>query len=118
LYMLIDAGYGLHEPSTSEPVFAAIGEALAGIRYLNGEPGRAPVRAGLSLGDTIAGLHGALGVLLALYQRDARGGTGQMIDAALYESLFNLTESRSEERRVGKERSSRCSLCDNEKIRM
>src|SRR5690606_3127002 len=93
LYMLIDAGYGLHEPSTSEPVFAAIGEALAGIRYLNGEPGRAPVRAGLSLGDTIAGLHGALGVLLALYQRDARGGTGQMIDAALYESLFNLTES-------------------------
>ena len=45
---------------------------MAGLRYLNGEPGRAPVRAGLSLGDTIAGLHGALGVLLALYQRDAR----------------------------------------------
>ena len=55
--------------------------------------GRAPVRAGLSLGDTIAGLHGALGVLLALYQRDARGGQGQVIDAALYESLFNLSES-------------------------
>ena len=50
------------------------------------------MRAGLSLGDTIAGLHGALGVLLALYQRDARG-QGQVIDAALYESLFNLSES-------------------------
>jgi formyl-CoA transferase len=47
----------------------------------------------VSLGDTLAGLHGALGVLLALYERDARGGTGQMIDVALYESVFNLTES-------------------------
>ena len=47
---------------------------MAGLRHLTGEPGRAPVRAGLSLGDTIAGLHGALGVLLALYERDARGG--------------------------------------------
>ena len=65
---------------------------MAGLRYLNGEPGRAPVRAGLSLGDTIAGLHGALGVLLVLYQRDARR-PGQVIDAALYESLFNLSES-------------------------
>src|SRR5690606_29512231 len=62
---------------------AAVGEAFAGIRSLNGEPGRAPVRAGLSLGDTIAGLHGELGGLLALYQRDVRGGEGQMIDAAL-----------------------------------
>ncbi|NGR07738.1 CoA transferase [bacterium SGD-2] len=93
LIMLRISGYGQTGPRASEPGFAAIGEAFAGIRYLNGEPGRAPVRAGLSLGDTIAGLHGALGVLLALYQRDARGGTGQMIDAALYESLFNLTES-------------------------
>ena len=93
LIMLRVSGYGQSGPRAQEPGFAAIGEAFAGLRYLNGEPGRAPVRAGLSLGDTIAGLHGALGVLLALYQRDARGGKGQMIDAALYESLFNLTES-------------------------
>lgn len=93
LIMLRVSGYGQTGPKAREPGFAAIGEAMAGLRYLNGEPGRAPVRGGLSLGDTIAGLHGALGVLLALYQRDARGGHGQVIDAALYESLFNLTES-------------------------
>ncbi|NLC37433.1 MAG: CoA transferase [Alcaligenaceae bacterium] len=93
LIMLRVSGYGQNGPRAQEPGFAAVGEAFAGLRYLNGEPGRAPVRAGLSLGDTIAGLHGALGVLLALYQRDARGGKGQMIDAALYEGLFNLTES-------------------------
>ena len=93
LIMLRVSGYGQTGPKAREPGFAAIGEAMAGLRHLNGEPGRAPVRGGLSLGDTIAGLHGALGVMLALYQRDARGGTGQMIDAALYESLFNLTES-------------------------
>ncbi|WP_144630512.1 CaiB/BaiF CoA transferase family protein [Bordetella genomosp. 13] len=93
LIMLRVSGYGQTGPKAREPGFAAIGEAMAGLRYLNGEPGRAPVRGGLSLGDTIAGLHGALGVMMALYQRDARGGVGQVIDAALYESLFNLTES-------------------------
>jgi formyl-CoA transferase len=93
LIMLRVSGYGQTGPKAREPGFAAIGEAMAGLRYLNGEPGRAPVRGGLSLGDTIAGLHGALGVMLALYQRDARGGKGQVIDAALFESLFNLTES-------------------------
>ncbi|CCN16841.1 conserved hypothetical protein [Bordetella bronchiseptica MO211] len=93
LIMLRISGYGQTGPKAQEPGFAAIGEAMAGLRYLNGEPGRAPVRAGLSLGDTIAGLHGAMGVLLALYQRDARGGQGQVIDAALYESIFNLSES-------------------------
>lgn len=93
LIMLRISGYGQTGPKAREPGFAAIGEAMAGLRYLNGEPGRAPVRAGLSLGDTIAGLHGALGVMLALYERDARGGVGQVIDTALYESLFNLSES-------------------------
>jgi formyl-CoA transferase len=93
LVMLRISGYGQTGPKAGEPGFAAIGEAMAGLRYLNGEPGRAPVRAGISLGDTVAGLHGALGVMLALYQRDARGGQGQVIDAALYESIFNLTES-------------------------
>ncbi len=93
LIMLRVSGYGQTGPKRLEPGFAAIAEAMGGLRYLNGEPGRAPVRAGLSLGDTIAGLHGALGVLLALYERDARGGQGQVIDTALYESIFNLTES-------------------------
>jgi formyl-CoA transferase len=93
LIMLRISGYGQDGPKRDEPGFAAIAEAMGGIRYITGEPGRVPVRAGVSLGDTIAGLHGALGVLLALYQRDARGGVGQMIDVALYESVFNLSES-------------------------
>ncbi len=93
LIMLRISGYGQDGPRRDEPGFAAIGEAMAGLRYITGEPGGVPVRAGISLGDTIAGLHGAMGVLLALYERDARGGEGQMIDVALYESVFNLTES-------------------------
>ena len=92
LIMLRISGYGQDGPRRDEPGFAAIGEAMAGLRYITGHPGEVPVRAGISLGDTIAGLHGALGVLLALYERDARGGEGQMIDVALYESVFNLTE--------------------------
>ena len=93
LIMLRISGYGQDGPKRDEPGFAAIAEAMGGIRYITGEPGRVPVRAGISLGDTVAGLHGALGMLLALYQRDARGGVGQMIDVALYESVFNLSES-------------------------
>lgn len=93
LIMLRVSGYGQDGPRRDEPGFAAIAEATAGLRYLTGHPGEVPARAGLSLGDTIAGLHGALGVLLALYERDARGGQGQMIDVALYEAVFNLTES-------------------------
>ncbi len=93
LIMLRISGYGQDGPKRDEPGFAAIGEAMAGLRYITGHPNEVPVRAGVSLGDTVAGLHGALGVLLALYERDARGGEGQMIDVALYESIFNLTES-------------------------
>jgi formyl-CoA transferase len=93
LVMLRLSGFGQTGPRAGEPGFAAVGEAFAGLRHLNGEPGRPPVRSGVSLGDTVAGLHGAMGVLLALYQRDARGGEGQMIDLALYEAMFNLTES-------------------------
>ena len=93
LIMLRISGYGQDGPKRDEPGFEAIGEAMAGLRYITGHPNEIPVRAGVSLGDTIAGLHGALGVLLALYERDARGGEGQMIDVALYESIFNLTES-------------------------
>ena len=93
LIMLRISGYGQDGPRRDEPGFAAIGEAMAGLRYITGHPNEVPVRAGVSLGDTIAGLHGALGILLALYERDARGGQGQMIDVALYEAVFNLTES-------------------------
>ena len=93
MIMLRISGYGQDGPRRDEPGFAAIGEAMAGLRHITGHPNEIPVRAGVSLGDTIAGLHGALGVLLALYERDARGGQGQMIDVALYEAVFNLTES-------------------------
>lgn len=93
MIMLRISGYGQDGPRRDEPGFAAIGEAMAGLRHITGHPNEIPVRAGVSLGDTIAGLHGALGVLLALYERDARGGKGQMIDVALYEAVFNLTES-------------------------
>ena len=93
LVMLRLSGFGQTGPRAREPGFAAVAEAFGGLRHLNGEPGRPPVRAGVSLGDTVAGVHGALGVMLALYARDARGGTGQMIDLALYEAMFNLSES-------------------------
>jgi formyl-CoA transferase len=93
LVMLSLSGFGQTGPRAAEPGFAAVAEAFAGLRYLNAEPGRTPVRSGVSLGDTVAGVHGALGVMLALYARDARGGQGQHIDLALYEAMFNLSES-------------------------
>ena len=96
LIMLRVSGYGQDGPRKSEPGFAAVAEAMGGLRYINGHPGQVPTRAGLSLGDTISGLHGALGVLLALYERDCKlggSGRGQVVDVALYESIFNLTES-------------------------
>jgi len=93
LVMLSLSGFGQTGPRAGEPGFAAVAEAFSGLRYLTGEPGRMPVRSGVSLGDTVAGVHGALGVMLALYARDARGGQGQHIDLALYEAMFNLSES-------------------------
>ena len=93
LIMLSLSGFGQTGPRATEPGFAAVAEAFSGLRYLNAEPGRTPVRSGVSLGDTVAGVHGALGVMLALYARDARGGRGQRIDLALYEAMFNLSES-------------------------
>ena len=102
LIMLRVSGYGQDGPRRDEPGFAAIAEAMGGLRYINGHPGQVPARAGLSLGDTISGLNGALGVLLALYERDKAGGSGrgQVIDVALYESIFNLTESMLSEYQV------------------
>jgi formyl-CoA transferase len=93
LVMLSLSGFGQTGPRSAEPGFAAVAEAFSGLRYLNAEPGRMPVRSGVSLGDTVAGVHGALGIMLALYARDARGGQGQRIDLALYEAMFNLSES-------------------------
>lgn len=92
LVMARISGYGQDGPRAREPGFANIAEAYAGLRYLTGEPGRAPVRSGVSLGDTIAGLHAVIGILTALRHRDAHG-VGQVVDVALTESVFNLMES-------------------------
>ena len=86
------SGYGQTGPYAQKPGFAAVAEAFGGLRYVTGEPDRPPVRPNLSLGDSVAGLHAALGILMALYHRDARGGSGQVIDVALYESVLNLME--------------------------
>jgi succinyl-CoA---D-citramalate CoA-transferase len=93
LVMLRISGYGQTGPYKDRPGFGVIGESMGGLRHLTGEPGRVPVRVGVSIGDTLAALHGVIGVLMALYHRDARGGEGQYIDVALYESVFNVMES-------------------------
>ena len=93
LIMLRISGYGQTGPYRDLPGFGAIGEAMGGLRHLTGEPGRVPVRVGVSIGDTLAALHGAIGVLLALHHRRANGGRGQSIDVALYEAVFNVMES-------------------------
>jgi formyl-CoA transferase len=93
LVMLRISGYGQSGPYRDQPGFGVIGEAMGGLRYLTGEPGRVPVRCGISIGDTLAALHGVIGVLTALYHRKVNGGTGQVIDVALHEAVFNVTES-------------------------
>ncbi len=93
LIMLRISGYGQTGPYRDQPGFGVIGEAMGGLRYLSGEPGRVPVRVGISIGDTLAALHGVIGVLIALHHRTAHGGEGQLIDVALYESVFNVMES-------------------------
>jgi len=93
LIMLRISGFGQTGPYAGKPGFGVLGEAMGGLRHLTAEPGRVPVRVGVSIGDTLAALHGVLGVLLALRHRDVNGGQGQMIDVALYESVFNVMES-------------------------
>ena len=97
LIMLRLSGYGQSGPMRERPGFGAIGESMGGIRYVSGFPDRPPVRIGISIGDSIAALHGVIGALMALRHRDATGGRergeGQMIDVALYEAVFNLMES-------------------------
>ena len=93
LVMLRVSGYGQSGPYRDKPGFGVLGEAMGGLRHLTGEPGRVPVRCGVSIGDTLAALHGVIGVLLALRQREVNGGQGQVVDVALYESVFNVMES-------------------------
>ncbi len=92
LIVLRISGYGQTGPYRDRPGFALVAEGMGGLRHLTGEPGRAPVRTGVSLGDTLASLHGVIGVLLALQARHA-SGRGQVIDVALYEAVFNCMES-------------------------
>jgi formyl-CoA transferase len=99
LIMLRVSGYGQTGPYKDKPGFGVVAEAMGGLRHLTGEPGRVPVRVGVSIGDTLASLHGVIGVLLALNHRNntksaaAPKGVGQVIDVALYESVFNVMES-------------------------
>lgn len=93
LIMLRVSGYGQTGPYKDLPGFGVVGEAMGGLRHLSGEPGRPPVRVGVSIGDSLSALHGVIGVLLALRHRDQNGGDGQVIDVALYESVFNMMES-------------------------
>ena len=86
------SGYGQTGPYASRPGFASVCEAFGGLRHLNGFPDRAPVRANLSMGDTLAGLHAVIGVLLALNAQQRQGAKGEVIDVAIYESVFNLLE--------------------------
>ncbi len=87
------SGYGQTGPYASRPGFASVCEGIGGFRYVNGFPGDAPVRPNLSLGDSLAGLHAAFGVALALIERNRAGGSGQVVDVAIYESIFNMLEA-------------------------
>ncbi len=90
--MLRISGYGQTGPYRDRPGFGVVAEAMSGLRHLTAEPGRVPVRVGVSIGDTLAALHGVIGILLALQERQ-RSGQGQVIDVALYEAVFNCMES-------------------------
>lgn len=91
LVMVRISGFGQDGPYASRPGYGVVCEAVSGLRYLTGDPDRAPSRVGVSMTDYIAGLHGAYGAVMALMARE-QTGRGQMIDAALYESAFNFME--------------------------
>lgn len=87
------SGYGQDGPYASKPGFASVCEGFGGFRYVNGFPGDAPVRPNLSIGDTLAGIHSVIGILLSVIQRSKDPkGRGQVIDTAIYEAVFNLME--------------------------
>ncbi len=87
------SGYGQSGPYAHKPGFASVCEAFSGFRYLNGFPEQAPVRPNLSIGDTISAMHAVIGILLSLTGRLRGRTTGQVVDVALYESMFNLLEA-------------------------
>ena len=93
IIMVRISGWGQTGPYAERPGFASVAESIGGIRYTSGYPDRPPVRSGISLGDSLAGLHAALGALTAVYHRDVNGGEGQVVDVAIYESVFNMMES-------------------------
>lgn len=86
------SGFGQDGPYAPRPGYGSIGEAMGGLRYLIGDPDRPPSRFGVSLGDLLAGLHAALGTMMALRERD-RSGLGQVVDVSIYESVLAMTES-------------------------
>ncbi len=92
LIMLRISGYGQTGPYKDRPGFGVVAEAMSGLRHLTAEPGRAPVRVGVSIGDTLASLHGVIGILIALHERKT-SSQGQVVDMALYEAVFNCMES-------------------------
>ena len=93
IIMVRVSGYGQTGPYANRPGYANVAEGVGGIRYTSGYPDRPPVRVGISIGDTLAGMHAAFGALAAVYHRDVNNGTGQMVDVAIYEAIFNMMES-------------------------
>jgi formyl-CoA transferase len=93
LVMVRLSGYGQDGPYRDRPGFGVVAESMSGLRYVTGYPEQPPVRLGISIGDSIAALHGVIGAMMALHHRNANGGKGQVVDVALYESVFNMMES-------------------------
>ena len=95
--MLRLSGFGQTGPYRDQAGFGAIGESMGGLRYLTGYPDRPPVRSNLSIGDSLASLHGVIGAMMALHHRNMNGGRvsgkGQVVDVALYEAVFSMLES-------------------------
>jgi formyl-CoA transferase len=90
------SGYGQTGPYASRPGFAVAGEAMGGLRYINGYPGQAPPRTGISLGDSLAAMFAVQGIVMALYRRDRQPEgerRGQVVDASIMESCFAMLES-------------------------
>jgi formyl-CoA transferase len=92
LVMARISGYGQTGPLSERAGYGLIGEAMGGLRHITGEPDRPPARAGISIGDSLAAMHAVMGILMALHARD-RTGKGQVIDAALYESVLGVMEN-------------------------
>lgn len=87
------SGFGQTGPYRNRPGFGSTGEAIGGLRYITGSPDCPPSRVGISLGDSLAGLYGAFGAVMALFYRQSNGGRGQLVDVALYEAVFSMLES-------------------------